>query len=1219
MIDQAPSGIALQPDGKIIVFGKTFRVNGIERYGICRLNANGTPDVSFRAATYPGHHVTSVAVQDDGKILVGGVLITSWGQMPKPTVMRYLPDGTRDLLYQSPLLRSKAQLGESPSVRIVLQPDRKLLVTEEVYELGEAKAYLRRLNADGGSDTTFDRGYVIKAGYVRSLAVLRSGQIVAVGDFNSMYVGAGVYASLPNIVRFNSDGSYDSVFVSGLDSATGRSISTVVAQPDGKLLLQGVMSYTGVSGNLQLTRMLADGGRDTTFTGLAVVSTPYPSMRMVLQADQKIILALPGTVPTDVSWPGNLVRLNANGTKDLTFHASTGQNVTAIALQSDGKLVVAGEFSAKVSRYVNDPGTRQLTVPFAGRVRWAQTGGAGMPHSATFDFYNSAGAFVSSVTPVYEVNGWEWTGTFPASRGAIVARAVMGGGQVTQVLPFGTVLSPPEISVERGSEAVYDGSQVGDFGVLKGGAVVRSFTIRNTGAANLTDLALTIDGAHAAHFELIAEPAASLAPMQVATFAIRFRGGDVGTYLATLHITSNDADESSFDVLLRGDISSYELAPYISSDTAEGVVTDGFDATGNRVGDITINLNITASTQLRLVTNQSAQPVVGQFANLPDRAVFRSQYSARLGGEPIFLQVRYDGGDGNDVVLVLVNPGMSDRDFNVTTTTAVYAIAEQPDGRILLGGANAANSALRVMRINGQGQVDPNFNIGQGPDTDTVICVAVQDDGKILVGGGFSIFNGVARSRLVRLHANGEVDPTFNATGLPGRVNSLTILPDQRIIVAGLGGVGIRRLLPDGSDDPTFLFNREDVPTSFTGDITSVAVADDGSLTAVGGYLYNRPPVVPPSGIVILGSENFQFEGDGRLRGKLVTPPNLGISAASVMVQPDGRVILAGRGTRNLARWRSDLTLDIDVGFSNFAEMPVAIQSDGGILSALHNTQTLTSHMYRMSSDGSQDSKFNMGGSQLNSVDSICLLDSGKVLCSGYRMTLEGLAPQIGLFHNDPSYNSISRPSQTSARWVRGGGAPETSQVTFDVSSDNGQSWTSLGAGTRMSDGAWETTGASMPSAGVLRGRARTVGGRYNGSMGLIEYRQPYDSSLPELAVDGPTGSDLRNGEGVVSFGIVSQVSPVTKTFKVRNTIGGQLTGVTATITGGQASDYVITSSPATTVNGGFFTTLSVTFTPGTLGTRVATLQIVSDDEDEGLFQVSLTGTGVTARQSWRQ
>ncbi len=79
---------------------------------------------------------------------------------------------------------------------------------------------------------------------------------------------------------------------------------------------------------------------------------------------------------------------------------------------------------------------------------------------------------------------------------------------------------------------------------------VKTFTIRNDSDAKLTGLALTVNGANAADFTASSLGVTSLAPGASVTFDITFHANTAGTRTAAAHITSNDADESPFDILL---------------------------------------------------------------------------------------------------------------------------------------------------------------------------------------------------------------------------------------------------------------------------------------------------------------------------------------------------------------------------------------------------------------------------------------------------------------------------------------------------------------------------------------------------------------------------------------------------------------------------------------------------------------------------------------------
>ncbi|WP_193213421.1 choice-of-anchor D domain-containing protein [Luteolibacter marinus] len=122
---------------------------------------------------------------------------------------------------------------------------------------------------------------------------------------------------------------------------------------------------------------------------------------------------------------------------------------------------------------------------------------------------------------------------------------------------IGTGTTPPaDIAVEQpvGSNLT-DGSATVDFGQqpISVSSSARQFTVRNTGGLDLTGLAISVDGANPSDFTVddSAMPA-TLPPDGFATFSVTYAPGDTGARSAALHITSNDPDESPFDIDLIG-------------------------------------------------------------------------------------------------------------------------------------------------------------------------------------------------------------------------------------------------------------------------------------------------------------------------------------------------------------------------------------------------------------------------------------------------------------------------------------------------------------------------------------------------------------------------------------------------------------------------------------------------------------------------------------------
>lgn len=178
----------------------------------------------------------------------------------------------------------------------------------------------------------------------------------------------------------------------------------------------------------------------------------------------------------------------------------------------------------------------------------------------------------------------------------------------------------------------------------------------------------------------------------------------------------------------------------------------------------------------------------------------------------------------------------------------VFALAQSPvDGKILVGGAFATLDGTTfngIGRLNVDGTPDTSFNagglgIGSPESSLAVYAVAVQSDGKIIIGGDFTTYNGVPASHLARLNTDGSLDATFNAgTGASGPVRAIAIQPGGNILIAGqftsYNGIALNhvaRLNTDGSVDGGF------TPGTGANDtVSSLALQADGRIVLGGQF-----------------------------------------------------------------------------------------------------------------------------------------------------------------------------------------------------------------------------------------------------------------------------------------------------------------------------------------------------------------------------------------------
>ncbi|RYY92986.1 MAG: hypothetical protein EOO11_20485, partial [Chitinophagaceae bacterium] len=248
-------------------------------------------------------------------------------------------------------------------------------------------------------------------------------------------------------------------------------------------------------------------------------------------------------------------------------------------------------------------------------------------------------------------------------------------------------------------------------------------------------------------------------------------------------------------------------------------------------------------------------------------------------------------------------------------------------------------------------------------------------------------------------------------------------------------------------------------------------------------------------------------------------------------LQSDGKVLVGGNftsisgTTRNrLARLNADGTFDTTFTGAGASAVvnSIALQSDGKVLVGGNFTSisgTTRNRLARLNADGTFDTTFTGTGAS-NSVNSITLQSDGKAIVGGLFTTFNGTAAAyVVRLDNEVAPQNLSVTSAGRAEWLRGGTSPEVEQVSFELSSDSGVTWSALGAGTRITGG-WERTGLNLPVGGLVRATARTAGGQYNGSSGLIQATAAF--VLPSAPAVTTIGAASITVGGAVLMGAVN-------------------------------------------------------------------------------------------------
>ncbi len=237
----------------------------------------------------------------------------------------------------------------------------------------------------------------------------------------------------------------------------------------------------------------------------------------------------------------------------------------------------------------------------------------------------------------------------------------------------------------------------------------------------------------------------------------------------------------------------------------------------------------------------------------------------------------------------------------------VYAFARQTDGKIIVVGTfNSYNSVTmfkNIMRINPDGSLDNSFHPSSGFISGTPKCVLLQSDGKILVGGGNFNYNGVSRSGLVRINADGSVDVGFNPT-FNSEVLGLKQMPSGKIIAVGsfttvnsAGRTRIAILNSDGSLDSGF--NPGSGFEGLTGFVSTrtIAIQADSKIIIGGRFTkYNGSAAFSIARIDSIGTIDASFNaGTG-----IVATDNGGAEGEvnAMILQNDQKILVAGNFNR---------------------------------------------------------------------------------------------------------------------------------------------------------------------------------------------------------------------------------------------------------------------------------------------------------------------------------
>ncbi len=280
---------AVQPDGKIIIGGRTHIIGGFSYYYdffLLRINANGTVDPTFGTnglmvmsvnTSYSIRELfNDIEIDSSGRIIAAGYSDTSDTSNPKPAAlaMRFLPDGQIDTTFaNNGIYKTEYTEGEAyTSIKRTDDGSLFLLGTRTITQNVTQHVLLVKLSNDGIPDATFGTAGILTFNF--SSGISYASNLFFMPDNKLMLIGGG--NGSVGFAKFNGDGTFDTSYstdgknlvnvpVANHYSPTGNNATLL---PNGKFMIfASCMRNDNSSNNFDyvVARFNADTTLDTTF------------------------------------------------------------------------------------------------------------------------------------------------------------------------------------------------------------------------------------------------------------------------------------------------------------------------------------------------------------------------------------------------------------------------------------------------------------------------------------------------------------------------------------------------------------------------------------------------------------------------------------------------------------------------------------------------------------------------------------------------------------------------------------------------------------------------------------------------------------------------------------------------------------------------------------------------------------------------------------------
>jgi uncharacterized delta-60 repeat protein len=1018
-------------DGKILLAGDftTVQPNGAASptasNRIARFNLDGTVDLAFvNHANVTGGQITALAVQADGKILLGGKF-TSVNGAARTYLARLNADGTLDEAF-NPVLAGAANRPAPQVTAILVQADGQIVIGGDFVSVdGTARNRIARLATNGALDATFDPN---ASSIVLALAQQADGKLLVGGGFASFQQTDGTVVARTNIARLLANGQVDLDFAA---PTLNNRVTTIAVQADGRIVLGGDFTTVNGSGRNYLARLNpADGSVDTSFTASA--SSPVSVLVPLSDGALGVGGSFVSLLGTSGGEHGGVGRINADGSIDANFQAFANASVYALAEQTDGSLVLGGNFvtltksnGSTVSRHhaarVRANGALDADFdPVANGRVWVVVPQADGKILLGGDFSNVGGASRSGVARLNADGSLDAT-FHPTVNGQVRALLPLADGSVVIGGSFSAVNSTPRNFIAKldGTGQLVTGfnpnlnnaalalAAQSDGKILVGGAFTAlqpNNADTATGRSYLARLNAdgSLDTAFSAQTDNVVMAIQLLANGNIyigGSFTLVYgTGASAGSsHIGLARLTSDGKVDESFGGVVNVTTGGQVRALAVPADGGVVVVGQFGQVAAKNATAAKVRNNIVrfgADGALNLAYDPNLNGLALTVAASGDKIVVGGIFTGLTPNDATSQTNR-------DYIVRLNDDGTVDAGFDLKIDAhpgnQVASVAAQSDGKLLVAGSfsslqpgSSASPVLRhrVARVNADGSLD-SFDPDIGGQASPVLkAIATQSDGDVFVAGAFEDFNGAFGKSLVRFGSDGAPDASFSANvsgGSSPAVNTFAVLPASAPVATQ--NTGFAWLTSAGRLDESFA---PSLAEQLTGQVNVIAVQPDGKVV-VGGLFY----------VGALGSAQVglaRYNRDGTLDAAFA--PVVAGAVYAIALQADGSIVIGGSftqiGTESrsyIARLKSDGTLDADFKpTANSSVFALALTADatpkilvGGNFTAFTpngaTTTTTRTYLARLNLDGTVDDGFNPGPNA--QVQKLALQSDGKLLVGG--------------------------------------------------------------------------------------------------------------------------------------------------------------------------------------------------------------------------------------------